>query len=169
GTPTGAPVTPGFNPQLLALFNARYPHANDLSAGDGINTGGFLFNAPNPNTVNTYTTRLDYELTSKQKIFTRFTFYNQHAIAGGVASIQFPGDPITNPAATLDRSWVIGHTWIISPTKVNQFVYGESRAEFDAIANLSGPASPGANPAIYAGLNWLFATGITPPFARPGG
>src|SRR5262249_14104175 len=49
GTPTGAPVTPGFNPQLLALFNARYPHANDLSAGDGINTGGFLFNAPNPN------------------------------------------------------------------------------------------------------------------------
>src|SRR5262249_2196219 len=84
-------------------------------------------------------------------------------------SIQFPGDPITNPAATLDRSWVIGHTWIISPTKVNQFVYGESRAEFDAIANLSGPASPGANPAIYAGLNWLFATGITPPFARPGG
>jgi hypothetical protein len=169
GTPTGTPVTPGFSPQLLALFNSRYPRANDLSAGDGINTGGFLFNAPNPNTVNTYTTRVDYDLSSKQKIFTRFTFYNQHAIAGGLSSIQFPGDPITNPAISLDRSWVLGHTWIISPTKVNQFVYGESRAEFDALASLTGSASPGSNLAVYAGLNWLFATGITPPYARPGG
>ena len=114
GTPTGTPVTPGFSPQLLSLINSRYPRANDLSAGDGINTGGFIFNAPAPNTVNTYTTRVDYDLSSKQKIFTRFSFYNQHAIAGGISSIQFPGDPITNPATSLDRSWVIGHTWIIS-------------------------------------------------------
>lgn len=169
GTPAGAPVTPGFNPALLALINSRYPHANDLSAGDGINTGGFIFNAPNPNTVNTYTTRVDYDLTSKQKIFTRFTFYNQHDIVGGLASIQFPGDPISNPATTIDRSWVIGHTWIFSPTLVNQFIYGESRAEFDALATLTGTANPGGNPAVYAGLNWLFNTGISPPYARPGG
>jgi hypothetical protein len=169
GTPGGAPVTPGFNPGLLALINSRYPHANDLSAGDGINTGGFVFNAPSPNTVNTYTTRVDYTLTSKQKLFTRFSFYNQHAIVGGLSSIQFPGDPITNPATTIDRSWVIGHTWIFSPTLVNQFVYGESRAEFDALANLTGSANPGGNPSVYAGLNWLFATGITAPFARQGG
>jgi len=42
GSAGGAAVTPGFNPGLLALFNSRYPHANDLSAGDGINTGGFI-------------------------------------------------------------------------------------------------------------------------------
>jgi hypothetical protein len=169
GTPTGAPVTPGFNPGILALFNSRYPHANDLSAGDGINTGGFIFNAPKPDTVNTYTTRVDYDLTSKQKLFTRFTFYNQHAIQGGTASIQFPGDPITNPATAIDRAWVIGHTWTISSNVVNQFVYGESRAEFDAISTLTGPANPGGNPGVYAGLNWLFNMGITAPYARPGG
>jgi len=169
GTPTGTPVTPGFSPALLQLINSRYPRANDLTAGDGINTGGFIFNAPAPNTVNTYTTRVDYELTSKQKIFTRFSFYNDHAIVGGLPSIQFPGDPITNPATTIDRSWVIGHTWIFRPTLINQFVYGESRAEFDALATLKGSANPGGVPAVYAGLNWLFNTGITPPFARPGG
>jgi hypothetical protein len=169
GTPTGTPVTPGFNPALLALMNRRYPHANALSAGDGINTGGFLFNAPKPNTVNTYTTRVDYNLTSKQKLFTRFSFYNQHAIAGGLPSIQFPGDPITNPAATIDRSWVIGHTWVFSPSLVNQFIYGESRSDFSAIASLTGSANPGGAPGVYAGLNWLFNTGITPPYARPGG
>lgn len=169
GTPAGAPVTPGFNPALLSLINSRYPHANDLSAGDGINTGGLLFNAPNPDTVNTYTTRVDYNLTSKQKLFTRFSFYNVHAIVGGLSSIQFPGDPITNPAITKDRAWVIGHTWIFSPTLVNQFYYGESRAEFNGIATLTGSANPGGTPGVYAGLNWLFNTGITAPFARPGG
>jgi hypothetical protein len=169
GTASGAPVTPGFNPGLLQLFNSRYPRANDLSAGDGINTGGFIFNAPNPNTVNTYTTRVDYDLTSKQKLFTRFSFYNQHAIVGGLPSIQFPGDPISNPATSIDRAWVIGHTWIFSPSLVNQFVYGESRAEFDALATLSGPAAPGPDLSVYAGLNWLFPTGITAPYARPGG
>ena len=169
GTPTGTPVTPGFNPGLLQLFNSRYPHANDLAAGDGINTGGFIFNAPNPNTVNTYTTRVDYDLTSKQKLFTRFTFFNQHAIVGGLSSIQFPGDPITNPATGIDRAWVIGHTWIFSSSLINQFVYGESRSEFDAVTTLKGSANPGGDPGVYAGLNWLFNMGMTAPFARPGG
>ena len=169
GTPTGAPVTPGFNPGILQLFNSRYPHANDLSAGDGINTGGFIFNAPNPDTVNTYTTRVDYDLTPKQKLFARFSFYNEHAITGGLSSIQFPGDPLTNTSTTIDRSWVLGHTWTFNSHLINQFVYGESRSEFDAIANLTGSANPGGAPGVYAGLNWLFNTGITAPYARPGG
>jgi carboxypeptidase family protein len=163
GNPGDPAVTPGFNPGLLALFNSRYPHANDLAAGDGINTGGLIFNAPNPHTVNTYTTRIDYEINSKQKLYTRFTFYNVHAIVGGLPSIQFPGDPISNPAINKDRTWVIGHNWVISPTLVNTFIYGESRAEFDAIATLTGAAAPGPNLGVYAGLNWLFPTGITPP------
>jgi Carboxypeptidase regulatory-like domain len=169
GNPGDTPVTPGFNPGLLQLINSRYPHANDLAAGDGINTGGFLFNAPAPNTVNTYTTRVDYDMTSKQKLFTRFTFYNQHTISAGLPSIQFPGDPITNPAVTLGRAWVIGHTYIFRSNLVNQFVYGESRAEASNIATLTGTANPGGDPGVYAGLNWLFPTGITAPYARPGG
>ena len=169
GNPGNPAVTAGFNPGLLSLFNSRYPHANDLSAGDGLNTGGLVYNAPNPDTVNTYTTRIDYDINSKMRLYTRFTFYNVHAITGGLPSIQFPGDPITNPAINKDRTWVIGHNWTISPTLVNQFVYGESRAEFDALATLTGAASPGANLGVYAGLNWLFPTGITAPYARPGG
>ena len=36
----------GFDPALLDFINKRYPHANDLTGGDGINTGGYRFNAP---------------------------------------------------------------------------------------------------------------------------
>jgi len=62
-----------------------------------------------------------------------------------------------------------GDTYLFSPTLVNQFIYGESRAELSTIASLTGPAAPGPDLGVYAGLNWLFPTGITAPYARPGG
>jgi hypothetical protein len=161
-------VTPGFNQALLNLFNTRYPAANDLGGGDGINTGGLQFNAPNPNTVNTYTTRVDYNISEKQKLFVRFNFFNQHAITTGLQSIQFPGDPISNPEVIQDRSWAIGHTWTLSANAVNQFVYGEARNFVTDMATLSGAANPGGDPSIYQ-LNFLFPTGITAPYARQGG
>jgi hypothetical protein len=161
-------VAPGFNQALLNLFNTRYPAANDLGAGDGINTGGLQFNAPNPNTVNTYTTRVDYNISDKQKLFVRFNFFNQHAITAGLNSIQFPGDPVSNPEVVQDRAWAIGHTWTISANAVNQFVYGEARNFVTDLATLTGPANPGGDPSVYQ-LNFLFPTGITNPYARQGG
>src|SRR5215471_12441721 len=62
----------GANQALLNFINQRYPQANDLSAGNGINTGGFRFNAPSHRSDNTYTTRLDWNATEKQKVFGLF-------------------------------------------------------------------------------------------------
>jgi hypothetical protein len=45
----------GFNQSLLSLFSSRYPHANDPSVGDGLNTSGFTFNAPYPYKEDNYT------------------------------------------------------------------------------------------------------------------
>ena len=84
-------MTPGFSPQLLSLFNSRYPMPTICPLATASTRAVIIFNAPEPYTINTYTTRVDYDLTSKQKLFTRFTFYNQHAIHTGLPSIQFPG------------------------------------------------------------------------------
>jgi len=157
-----AGVTPGFDPALLSLFNSRYPRANTFSVGDGVNTGGYQFNAPSPDTVNTYTARADYNIATNQKLFVRFNFYNQHAIAPGLPSIQFPGDPITNPQISYQRSWAIGETWTINTNTLNQFVYGEARADLTTVTAFN----PNAN--VYQ-LNWLFGTGISNPYARQGG
>jgi hypothetical protein len=155
-------VTPGFDPGLLALFNSRYPHANDIAAGDGLNSGGFRFNAPNPFKENTYTTRVDYVISAKQKLFVRFNFNNVDTITPGLPSIQYPGDPLTNPEVVRDRSWAIGHTWTINANAVNQFVYGESRANVTQETTFE-PAGP-----VFQ-LNWLLGTPWSAPFARPGG
>jgi hypothetical protein len=121
-------VAPGVAPSLMDLFRTRYPAPNDFASGDGINTAGFRFNAPNPLTENIYTARIDYNLSSKHKLFTRFNFNNLDSIN---FPIQFPGDPLTAPNIVRDRAWVIGETWTISSRTLNQFTYGETRANVD--------------------------------------
>ncbi|MCV4690991.1 hypothetical protein OFC38_33105, partial [Escherichia coli] len=51
----------GINPAAVAvLANAaqKYP-SNNTEVGDGLNTGGFLFNAPTVDKENTHITRFD--------------------------------------------------------------------------------------------------------------
>src|ERR1051325_331425 len=73
-------VTPGVNPTALAFLSdisRRYP-ANDTTVGDGINTGGFRFNAPTPTTQDTYVLKLDFNLTNQQTLFLRGNYQNDN-------------------------------------------------------------------------------------------
>src|SRR5262249_20082088 len=132
------PLHIGPDQALLSFLQQRYPHANDLTQGDGINTGGFRFHASAPLTENIYTTRIDYNFSAKHKFFTRFNFNNEDAaddintgdfVNGVAASVVFPGDPISAKIVTRDKAWVLGWTWTPTQNTVNQFVYGESRNE----------------------------------------
>jgi hypothetical protein len=112
----------GFNSALLSLFSSRYPHANDLSAGDGLNTGGYRFNAPFPYKEDDYVQRVDYNLNDKMKLWGKGSFTRT---TGTESAIQFPGDPPTSLFTDQSYTWVVGHVWTISNTKVNQASYGE--------------------------------------------
>lgn len=70
----------GFDPAVLALISSRYPHANDLSNGDGVNTGGYRFTYPTPDIETTYASRIDYNLSSKHRLFGRFTINRRNAV-----------------------------------------------------------------------------------------
>lgn len=123
------PRAVGSNQALLSFINSRYPQANDLTLGDGINTGGFRFNAPVSRKDSTYTTRIDYNLTDKQRMFGRFNIArrNQTDTVNSVAQ-QFPGDPETALIIVQDYSWVVGHSWVISSSLFNQITVGVSHS-----------------------------------------
>ena len=129
---SGAPgfVSAGPAPVLLGLFKNRYPTPNDYNVGDGINTAGVRFNAPDPLIENGYVARVDYVLNSSNRIFGRFNVRNEKTVNDnvGVLPIQFPGDSLTALETLRDRAWVIGETWTIGPNAINQFTYGETRA-----------------------------------------
>jgi len=123
------PAGVGADQALLSLFNSRYPLPNDPSAGDGVNTQGFLFNAPSFLKENTFVGRVDFNSTTKQKLFARGTWDRDHNTQ---STAQFPGDP---PALigkiSHNRSFVVGHTWTISSTLVNNIFAGLTRNVVD--------------------------------------
>jgi hypothetical protein len=132
----------GPNQAFLSFINSRYPHANDLTGGDGVNTGGFRWNSPLHYSSNDYVSRIDYNLNSKMKMFGRVSIYRKTTgdDVNFTSAQLFPGDPVSNEI--IDHSWsfVIGHTWTISNNKVNQFNFGETRSilNFPALFNPTG-------------------------------
>lgn len=146
----------GPDASLLSFINSRYPHANDLTAGDGINTGGFRFNAPSQRKDNTYTNRFDWVPSSKQRVFGRWGIARrvQTDTVNSVAA-QFPGDPETAQIIVRDYTWVVGHTWSLTPALVNQATVGVARSGL-LFPNNFHPVSP---------ESFTFGAGLTAPFA----
>jgi hypothetical protein len=124
----------GINPAALTALAdaaAKYP-ANDTSVGDGLNTGGFRFNAASPIKLNSHVARFDYTLNSRQNIFVRLNAIHDHQIL----SQWLPGTPSRRwePSAGMAavHSWTIGNNW------VNNFRYGLTRQSFDIGGDSSG-------------------------------
>ena len=124
------PAGIGFNPNVQALIASRYPVSNDPAHGDGVNTGGYRFTYGTPDIDTTYVGRIDYNLSSKQRIFGRFTINRRNAVE---SLPEFPTDPSTHPEIDRSYAYVISHTWTLGSNKVNQFYYG------DNISKLSFP------------------------------
>lgn len=124
----GVPVV-DVNPvatNILAAAAARYP-SNDSTTGDGLNTGGFRFNAPLPVELNAYTARFDWNLTEdgRHALFLRGN-YQQDITAN---TPYFPDTPAPNTWSH-PLGFVAGHTWTINSRMTNNFRYGLTREAF---------------------------------------
>ncbi len=128
-------ITPGVNPNAIAFLadkTQRYV-ANDTTVGDGINTGGFRFNAPTPTTFDTYVLKFDFNLTNSQTLFVRGN-YQEDNIG------QLPAFPDT-PAPSIwyhPKGFALGHSWTASSRMVNRFTYGLTRAAFTRQGDQNG-------------------------------
>lgn len=112
---------------ILASAASRYP-ANDLiTTGDGRNTAGFRFNAPQPVKLNAHTARFDWNLTSDSRhvLFLRGNY--QHDLIANLP--YFPDTPAPN-TWNHPLGFVVGHTWTLNSTMTNSFRYGLTREAF---------------------------------------
>jgi hypothetical protein len=131
------PQAVGADTALLGVITTRYPHANDLTGGDGINTGFFRFNAPFRRVHNNYVTRMDYQINSKQSLFGRLTVLRENDT---LTVQQFPGDPPSQLFQDHTYAFVVGHTWTINTQNINSATFGMTR-QFNNF-----PAGPNAFP-----------------------
>jgi Carboxypeptidase regulatory-like domain len=125
-------INPGVSPAALAALQSaanRYV-SNDTTVGDGLNTGGFRFNATTPTTQDTYIAKFDLNITDRQQLFIRGNYQDDNI---GQAP-QFPD----MPAPTVwnhPKGLGIGHTWTISNNLVNNFRYGLTRLAFSQLGD----------------------------------
>ena len=120
-------IDPGTNTAALALLAdaaKRYP-ANDTTVGDGLNTGGYRFNAQLPVNENTFIGRFDFTLTQKHNFSARLNYQNDTYASAS----RFPDTP--SPTRwSQPKGIALGETWMISNSLVNNFRYGLTRAAF---------------------------------------
>jgi hypothetical protein len=118
------PLGIGEDKAVLAIFN-QYPHSNDSTVGDGLNTSGFRFNAAAPLRFNTYISKIDYQLNAKNQLFWRGNLQNDR-YANGIP--QFPGQGPASVYLNNSKGLATGLTTVISPSLVSTFRYGFTRA-----------------------------------------
>ena len=133
----------GANPNSLTTFSA-YPLPNTFG-GDGLNTGGFTFSAPNPITLNTYLAKVDYELSSHMHLFVR-GIQQGDRISGAP---QFAGDPPSSEITDTSKGIAAGYLWTIGNNRINNFRYGYIRQGL----NVTGAGT--ASFSDFAGLSPL--------------
>ena len=154
------PAGIGDSASLYALFNSRYPTVNDISGGDGLNTGSFRFTQGTLYVLYQGVGRLDYNLTSKQRVFLQY--HDSHR--DSVQSVnRFAGDPLTRPFTDRSYGYVGSHIWQIGTNKVNQFYYGSNTTVFSFPLAYNGSIDPTTNP---TGANYIGSLSgiITTPY-----
>lgn len=126
-----AAVGPG---SVLAAAAARYV-ANDFTVGDGLNTGGFRFNAKVPAANNTHTARIDWKVTRNEAHTVSFRGTFQNDYFDGAQAF-----PDTKGVRRISKPYnmVGAHTWVVNNNLINNFRYGYTRQKFNDTGDATG-------------------------------
>lgn len=124
---TTCPWGRGEDPNAIATLKA-YPNPNS-PGGDGLNTGGFTWSAPDPARLNTYIAKVDYQITPGQRLFVRGNLQGDRSSLAP----EFPGDPPSASLVSTSKGVAVGHTWTISNTLINNFRYGYIRQSLNNV------------------------------------
>ncbi|MGH9356638.1 MAG: carboxypeptidase regulatory-like domain-containing protein, partial [Terriglobia bacterium] len=117
------PAGIGVDQNWLNFINKRFPSPNQTGGGDGLNSLGYIFNAPNNDNETNYVSRIDYRINPSMNLWGRFTITREDAV---YAPNEFPGDPVTSPFTDRSYAFVIGHDWVMGSNKTNRLFLGET-------------------------------------------
>lgn len=133
------PAHIGPSPDALNYFQ-QYPHPNDTSVGDDLNTSGFRFNAPTPLRWNTYIAKFDYAIDSagNHRVFWRGNLQNDN-FANGIP--QFPGQPPSSVYLENSKGYAAGYTAILTHNLINTLRYGYTRQGAESTGVQTQPAA----------------------------
>jgi hypothetical protein len=147
------PLGIGLDPASIKVFQ-QYPVGNYAPGGDGLNTTGYLFNAPGKNIQNTYIARFDYRVDNdgKHSLFWRGNLQNDSASNGTANAPEFPGQVPNSVTLANNKGYAVGYTAVLTPSFINNFHYGETRLGNQTTGILGSPYT------IFRGYSSIYGT-----------
>jgi len=143
GNPSGI----GIDPTILAVINST-PLPNDFTRGDGLNTAGFNFLAPQTEKQYDFVSKFDFKINDNNQFYIRYAQGEQNTLgdAGNGGLQPFPGLP--NNVDTFRTPKNLAINYRVSPTAklTNEFVFGYSAFGFSF-------ETPSPNPNVPFVLN----------------
>jgi hypothetical protein len=141
-----APTNCGLDPTIRTLIGST-PLPNNFAVGDGLNTAGFNYAAPQREKQYDFTAKVDYTITNKSTLYVRYAQGEQNTFGdsanGGRPA--FP-DSTSNLVDTYrnPKNLAINYRWAPTERITNEFVIGGNRYAFsfnnpDPNANTNPP------------------------------
>lgn len=160
GTPPG-PCDPrmlGLNPIVSQIWNKYMPLPNDLTAGDTVNTQGFLTPVSLPVKAAFAVGRLDHDFGDKWHFMASYRYYGYSQLTSSQVDIggALPGDTLGRAAASAPRPQkpsylVAGLTTTITPNLTNDFRFSYLRNQWQWSTVGAPPQLPGLGGAVEMG------------------
>ena len=138
------PLGPGADPAVMAVFQ-QYPHPNNDTVGDGLDFRGFTFSSPGPEKLDTYTAKIDFNLTRNGITCScagicRGNLQNDHFVEKkesvsqtGDSGSEFPGLPPNLTGLSNSKGIIASYNAVLSSNLINSFRYGFIRQGVDNI------------------------------------
>lgn len=123
------PLTP--DPTTTGLIG-QTPLPNNYIVGDGLNTAGFAWNAPQTERQHDFTLKVDHTFNERNAVYVRWAQGQQNTVCdnanGGLA--RFPGLPCFVDTFRDPKNLAVNYRRTISPTVVNELIAGFNRFTF---------------------------------------
>ncbi|MGH9942590.1 MAG: carboxypeptidase regulatory-like domain-containing protein, partial [Pyrinomonadaceae bacterium] len=126
-------------------------------AGDGLNTGAFLWNPPTEIKGPAITARVDHNFNDRNSMFARFLFSDYNTLKGDPLNGRpqvFPGDfPPLGEVFRRTSNLAISYRRVFSPRVINEFTAGYARFVFTFTQGEADPRFPEVPPYDFNTIN----------------
>ena len=156
---TSDPARRGFDTVAGGILT-KYPAPNSYGFGDGLNTGGFLWNPPTQFKGPAINIRVDHNLNQNNSVFARWLQSTYNTLKGDPLNSRpqvFPGDfPPLGEVYRTSKNLAINYRRVFSPRVINSLTMGFSRFIFLFTQGEADKRFPGIPPYDFPNISEPF-------------
>lgn len=143
------------------------PLPNNFTAGDGLNTGAYLWNPPTAVRGPAYSARIDHNFNSNNSMFVRYLFSDYNTLKGDPLNSRpqvYPTGPPLGEVFRRTSNLAINYRRVLSSRMVNEFTAGYGRFGFLFTQGEANPKWPNVPPFDFPSISEEYIN--TPRTAR---